>query len=162
MKIKGKDPARLWERYIRRECEMLAEQGRSDVRKNWEAPRLKGSHEKWEASAPDFGGCAIINGEAVPVLFEAKRVGNDTRLPLDNVSDDQMEDLKRRTRLGGIAFIYVLTKSGQKHIIRVGAFGIIDPLTPRGGSAMLTGETLKSDGETWLDWLEGRVSLWTP
>lgn len=161
MKIKGKDPARLWERYIRKECEVLRSQGRSDVRKNWEAPKLKGSYEKRESSAPDFGGCALVNGKLTPILFEAKRVGNDTRLPLDNISADQMEDLQRRARLGGCAFIYVLTKSQDKHIIRVGPGGIMDPMTPQGASVMLTDETLKGIGETWLDWIEKRWP-WTP
>lgn len=152
-RIKGRDPARLWERYIRKECEYLRRQGRSDVRKNWEAPKVQG-HLRSETSAPDFGGCAIINGVARSILFEAKRVKHKGRLPLSNVSDAQLEDLGARARLGGVAFIYVLSGEGTKHIVRVSEDGIPDFLSPREGSVILCDGNKKTEGITWLDYLE--------
>lgn len=159
-KLKGADPARLWESYIREECKHLAKRKFTDARKNWEAPKVPGSHVSVEPSAPDFGGCAVINGVPRSVLFEAKYTELENRLPIKNISEQQIHDLLWRVDLGGIAFVYVCNKNNDKFIVPV-----IDNancffptrreyISKRGGSILLKKELQKKEGETWLDFVE--------
>lgn len=152
-KVKHKSPAVAWESYIRAECRFLRKQGRCDVRKNWEAPKVKG-HVRLETSAPDFGGCAIVNGRAVSVLIEAKRVDGH-RLPLSRISNDQKKDLTLRHELGGLSIVYILSADDTKHVVRWLDF---EPeiLNKRGGSIPLDDRSKKRDDETWLDFIERR------
>lgn len=169
--FKGDDPARLWERYIIAECKQLSGLCLSDVRKNWEAPKVPGSHVSVEPSAPDFGGCAFVNCIGRSILFEAKYTEIDHRLPLANISDDQKDDLILRAYLGGISFIYVCNSKYDKFIIPINdldnaVFPVDEKyLSPRKGSLLLLDECKKQPRESWLDFvvrntdLEGRWTI---
>lgn len=137
-----------WEKYIRAECRHLSGAGRAYVSKNWEAPKVKGSHIKWEPSKPDFSGF-LPDGRHV--VFEAKACMSETSFPFSSIERHQAEHLDLAQKSGAIAFIYVLDGLDRKWVIPWRA--VLVTLTTRKSFPLSEeeGAFRKRDPETWLD-----------
>lgn len=139
-----------WESYIRAECKALWSAKRAFVAKNWEAPRVRGEHARWEPSKPDFSGF-LPGGRHV--VFEAKAIlTRSTSFPFARIERHQWEHLDRAYQAGALAFVYLLN-GDEKWVIPWGR--ILAVADTRASFPLLPGDPcIKRLGETWFDRLE--------
>ena len=134
-----------WEAYIRAECRSLAENELAYVSKNWEAPKLKNSHIKWEPSKPDFSGF-LPDGRHV--VFEAKATLSKTSFPLPQISGHQWGVLNSAHRAGALSFVYVLDGNGDKWVF---PWALVVACKAERESIPFSLDTYKKlRGQTWL------------
>lgn len=140
----------LWEREIRKMCRALKKAHRADVDKNWEAPKVRGSHEKREKSKPDFSGTRPGGRH---IVFEGKATLSKTSIQLSAVSPGQWERLELQHEWGAISFVYVLTGERTHWVIPFRRWVEIEAEGERSSFSFVE----ESDayrcgrGETWLD-----------
>jgi penicillin-binding protein-related factor A (putative recombinase) len=145
MKSKSVAHGEIWERYIRVECAELEKRGQAQVSKNWEAPRVSGTHVKRAESKPDFSGCITAGRH---VVFEAKATLNVDRFDLKNLATHQREHLLTASFMGALAFVYVLSGERRKYLIPM---CVLEAATGASVRFDVPGVVEKLDGETWLD-----------
>ena len=145
MKSKSVAHGEIWERYIRVECAELARRGQAQVSKNWEAPKVSGTHVKRAESKPDFSGC-ITAGRYV--VFEAKATLEKERFGLKNLATHQRDHLLTASFMGALAFVYVLSGERRKYMIPM---YVLEAATGASVRFDAPGVVEKLDGETWLD-----------
>lgn len=109
-----------WERVIRKECHALRAEG-VGVDKNWEAPKIPGTHQPREKSKPDFSG-HLADGRHV--VFEAKVTKSTTSFDFnlitrsrDENDPGQWEVLQAAHDSGAVAFVYVLDGEGRRWVL---------------------------------------------
>lgn len=132
-----------WEAYVRQECREIARRGEGQIGKNWEAPKVKGSHASREQSKPDFSGC-LPGGRHI--VFECKATMHKNRFDCRLLTDHQREHLIACHELGGLAFVYVLDGSQRKWVV---------PITAIEGASVVLEEvgTQKDTDELFTDTL---------
>ena len=145
MKSKSVAHGEIWERYIRVECAELAKRGQAQVSKNWEAPRVSGTHVKRAESKPDFSGCITAGRH---VVFEAKATLEKERFDLKNLATHQRDHLLSASYMGALAFVYVLSGERRKYLIPMRLIELSEAKSVRFD---VPGVVEKLDGETWLD-----------
>jgi penicillin-binding protein-related factor A (putative recombinase) len=145
MKSKSVAHGEIWERYIRVECAELAKRGQAQVSKNWEAPRVSGTHVKRAESKPDFSGCIAAGRH---VVFEAKATLEKERFDLKNLATHQRDHLLTASFMGALAFVYVLSGERRKYLIPM---YVLEAATGASVRFDVPGVVEKLDGETWLD-----------
>lgn len=135
-----------WEAYVRAECKEVHRRRQAKVSKNWEAPKVKGSHVSWEQSKPDYSGYDIATGKHI--VFEAKATRSTTRFDLKNLTDGQREHLTDASFAGALAFVYVLTGDQRKLLIPM---RLIESAEGASVNFETEGVVEKYDRETWFD-----------
>lgn len=106
-----------WEAYVRQECREIARRGEGQIGKNWEAPKVRGSHASREQSKPDFSGC-LPGGRHI--VFECKATLNCSRFdctPDRLITKGQLEHLRVAHELGAVSFVYVLDGENRKWVV---------------------------------------------
>jgi recombination protein U len=154
---KAKAHGATWEAYVRAENTHLARIGKALVVKVPEdlrpVRRLKDGHVQAVYAGKaycDYMG-TLQGGRAV--TFDAKATLSETSFPFSNIADHQLEIMTTVARLGGIAFVYVLSGLQDKYVLPVNADGVIAGVTDR-KSFPFDEHFRKPTGETWLDTLE--------
>lgn len=123
MKTKQQQAADRWEAVIREECRALREQRRAWVDKNWEAPRVPGTHIPREASKPDFSGW-LPGG--THVVFEAKATLAETSFDFNMITEGQWEHLQAAHENDAVSFVYVLDGKGRRWVVPFGHILALD------------------------------------
>lgn len=113
-KSKQQRNGKRWERYIVLECRALQKAGVAFVSKNFEAPKIPGSHVPREASKPDFSGF-LFGG--THIVFEAKSTENKTSFGFALISRGQKKHLALAHKAGAVSFVYVLSGDDEKFVI---------------------------------------------
>lgn len=138
-----------WEAYVREECREIERRGLGQIGKNWEAPKVKGSHASRAKSKPDFSG--VLPGGR-HIVFECKATMERNRFDCDRVTEHQMEHLLTAHTYGALAFVYVLDGSQRKWVVPVTG------ITGKSVTLEAVG-TQKDDNELFLDTI--RRAGWT-
>ena len=138
-----------WESNIRKQCFSLKNAKRALVSKNWEAPKIPGSHKKREKSKPDFSGCLPCGRH---VVFEAKANFITTSLPFGQISEGQREHLSTASAWGAISFVFALDGKDRRWLIPWSELDHIEAVEDKSSFAYDEDSPfLKRRGETWLD-----------
>lgn len=138
-----------WEGYIRAENGELKHRQSALVRKNWEAPRVPGSHIRREESKPDFSG--FISSGGRHVVFEAKATLSETSFDFGRIANHQLEHLSIAHHAGAIAFVYVLDGLERKWLLPMPVIWSWMQQRKSFPFDAGDGELQKQDGETWLE-----------
>lgn len=164
MTSKQQKHAERWERVIRQECKALREAGSAFVDKNWEAPRVPGSHVPREKSKPDFSG---FLSDGRHVVFEAKVTQSKTSFPFSKIEEHQAEHLEAAYRADAVSFLYVLDGEQRRWVVPFEVVVVLErdsfPFNepPGGGLGLFEqrgkwerrGRSFVWSGENWLQTL---------
>lgn len=137
--------AKVWERYIRKECRALRKARKANVDKNWEAPRVPGEPIPREASKPDFSGCM---SDGRHVVFEAKATLSETSWSFHDIADHQAAAIEFAADAGAVSFVYILDGSRHKWVV---PWDTIAAISDRSSFPFDDPVFRKIEGETWLD-----------
>ena len=148
--------ARRWEAAIRKECASLSGDRRAFVDKNWEAPKIPGTHQRVEESKPDFSG-HLSDGSHV--VFEAKTSLHKTRFSFDQIRPGQADHLADAEACGAVSFIYLLDNLRRRWVIPWSVVERLKAIENRQSFAYPESPHFidrfsacqKRPGETWLD-----------